>query len=363
MGNNNSTRNIKQDTGQQNALLQYFTNTNTQKSNVDPYAKANELYHKFNQNNTGNELYIERCVELFTHPSGTFPYYSDHKFPEYDSLSSEGPRFVELIICTDQGDIREKFAVHHNKPDHDCGPNCQCIEEIFEVSDKKTSIFSPTSSEGTKTQTIFSATSSEPPVPAQTGGCPFCMRSTKDRMEGGVCSGLRNDNMVGGENNETSPDELTDSEDEIDEAYSETSDMSDTMTSPEDDIEPKTRKKKLENMEEEEEEDEEDIEGYEDEILEGIDDEEITEDGFILEQSDISSSDLYRMQSRIFRSNTESVRSKDEEDEETTEKVRRAMNQIDRRGMFDSEDRDILFNASSSEDFTRRPTRSNPKYR
>lgn len=402
MGNNNSTNNNKMDSGQQFDISKYFIrSTNQQKTMLETRAKADQLYDQINQNN--GKIIVERKIEIFTDPTnGTpMPYFSDQRNATangYDPLiSTENMTYIEI----EDPKGMKTYAVHRTKPDHECKANCYCIEKILEASnDEEFSIFSPTTSEKQKVsksnidninEFLLSATSPEPVEPSmilsatspgpvqlvnQTGACSFCFRSSKDHMTGGICSALRkeknNEQMLGGEvaEDKTSPEDLTDSEEETDEAFSATSDMSDTMTSPDDDIEPKDRKDKnkvvvkkenIDDEEVEEDDDDEDINEDEDEILEGIDDEDITEDGFILEQSDISSSDLYRMQSRIFRSNTDTNRSQDDNDE-TTEKVRRAMNNASRRGIFDSEERDILNIKSSSDDYMRRPARKNNKY-
>jgi len=106
-----------------------------------------------------------------------------------------------------------------------------------------------------------------------------------------------------------------------------------------------------------------------DEALEDLDD--VTEDGFLLGQSDINTSDLYRIQNRIFQSETET------DDEETTDQVRQAMKQINdrqssrkRNPIYDTEDRQILgmnsrdvdFEISDSEKYLRRPVNRNAKY-
>lgn len=110
-----------------------------------------------------------------------------------------------------------------------------------------------------------------------------------------------------------------------------------------------------------------------------VDGEETTEEGFIMEQSDITSSDLYRMQSRIFGSETStdaatrrvsytnkwsnSFTDSESDDKNTTERVRKAMSRINNRNnLFDSEDHDILDMNSSTSQYMKRPVKKNSKY-
>lgn len=412
MGNNNSTENIKVDNGQQNEIFKYFVRpdaTFNQTQRIPPsmqetYAKAEKLYqNKISKYNDpyNDEKLIKYNMDQFTDPIRgiSMPYYSDTipSKARYESLvSSDNPRYIELVVCNyPMEDIKEKFAVHHIAPNHECKANCHCIESLISINDKNNdknneySLFSQTSPKNNKLSHMLSATSSElinqdmilsvtSPEPYNLvqagGGCPTCRRPLKNHMKGGTCAGLRNNQMVGGtcaglrnnqmvggdDDNETT----LDSEEYTDEAFSETSDMNnDTINL--NDKKQKKKKKEEDDDKDEDDEDKEDMydeeidEDEEDEILEGIDDEEITEDGFILEESDISSSDLYRMQSRIFHSNTEIEK---DDDDETTEKVRRAMAQVNRRSMFDSEEKEILNLQTSSENYMSRPARRNNKY-
>jgi hypothetical protein len=76
------------------------------------------------------------------------------------------------------------------------------------------------------------------------------------------------------------------------------------------------------------------------------DDDEEDEDGFMMEKSDINTSDIYKMQKRIFRSETETDDS----------------NNYNRRDkLFNSEDRNILDLNSTSDDYMKKPSK-NKKY-
>jgi hypothetical protein len=118
------------------------------------------------------------------------------------------------------------------------------------------------------------------------------------------------------------------------------------------------KKKKKQNKEKGEDDDDDDDD---DEDLD-IDDEDITEDGLILENSDITSSDLYKMQRNYFRSNTISDYSEDG----FTDAVEKAMDKGKSKPkyndkLFDTEDRNIL-DLSSSSGLNKRPKKRNSKY-
>ena len=93
-----------------------------------------------------------------------------------------------------------------------------------------------------------------------------------------------------------------------------------------------------------------------------LDKEIITEDDDeIFNQSDINSSDLERMQSRIFAS-SDSL-----DDNDTTEEVRLAMKELNKRGnkranLFNSEQKRILAMDSPTDEFVNRPVSRNIKY-
>lgn len=156
---------------------------------------------------------------------------------------------------------------------------------------------------------------------------------------------------------------LSDTDKKIWSTTSETSETSTISTTSD-----KSNDKKKKELKEENDEDIEDDdlidEDDEDEDLEEIEDEEITdnEDGF--EQSDISSSDLYKMQKRIFQSETtDNFDDLSQSTEDTTERVREAMNRMQsRNNIFDSEDREILDIETSTEKYLKKPIKKNNKY-
>ena len=346
MGNKNSTPKNKVDTSQP-----VLTD--------DIYDTADVIYLRTTGDDADKGFYVERStVEVYTDPVRglTLPYIADRNaYPvpyQTESLfdptmSSENPRYVEIVVC--RGDLEEKgerFAVNKQQPDHECKGNCYCIEEIYQITKmNKPTVLSATSSERTGPQK--KAASKTPAKCKPMVGGSYLMKGGQDDMM----------------NTDTSPEEITESEEENDLAFSPTSDMSDTTTSP---AKPKEQQKKkkpaemFDTSDNDEEQLDEDVDD-DDEDLE-LDEEEVTEDGYILQLSDITSSDLYKMQRRIFESETEDEGGLDDDDE-TTDRVREAMRKMNARGnMFDSEDRAILNLTSSTEKYMNKPTRRNDKY-
>lgn len=151
-----------------------------------------------------------------------------------------------------------------------------------------------------------------------------------------------------------------DDDDDDEDEFSETSDENMTEIMKKD----KKKKKDEDDDEWEEEDDDEDDDDIE------LDNEE--EDGYILENSDITSSDLYNMQNRIFTSDTESEMFTDDT---FTDEVEAAMKKVNRRKkMFSTEEREILnmnrpdgnhdkkLPVSPSEKYMKKGTKKNAKY-
>ena len=332
-------------------------------SNYHYYDRADKIYNRTQRN---PNIYIEKHTDIYIDPERgiALPYESpkygtqaseyssqDLTTSGYNPTTSENPKYIEFIVC--KGDLhdfrREKYAVNKDQPDHECRANCECIEQIIKIEKINNKlIMSPLS---------VSPTSSEP------GRSPkICGAHGRESMQGGA-----NVNMTS-----ESPEEITDSDEINDEAFSETSDISTTDTTPINKPNPQKKNKKkfsgsndninADDLELEDVVDDDAIIDDEtdddDDDLEGIEDEDITEDGLIIDQSDISSSDLYRMNSRIFGSETDT-----ENDEEFTEMVAQAMDKANqRKTLFDSEDKDILNMNSSSEKYTQKRTQKNNKY-
>jgi hypothetical protein len=457
-------------------LLKQFYAKNTEseanKISENIYDKADTMYEEI-WDNGEHDLYVKRKikVDVYADPSRgiTLPYISDRNAYESESkndllTSSENPRYIEFIICKGNlSDIHEKYAIHKTTPNHDCRGDCNCIQETLEVIGNKSRIYdqpssvlqsiSPTNAKdyakdyanvkSCKTEAVqqpqqpqphhhhhhhpsssdiaFSPTSDESINATQTPTSTdiykmherFLQSQNKPvcrPMLGGAIGGAKRDESI---ESETSPEEITDSEEQTEGAFSSTSEMSDTTTSPafgnkkKDNDKDKNKNKRntlftKDNDENEDDENldlDEDIEeetNVDDEDLEGLDEEEITEEGFILDQSDISSTDLYKMQSRVFKSDTETpvqsvkfnamktnnAKFNNDNDDETTERVRKAMTRANLRttqtrrtkrtsrtnrsnrskGLFDSEDANIFRMNSSTDEYMKRPVNRSIKH-
>jgi len=103
-----------------------------------------------------------------------------------------------------------------------------------------------------------------------------------------------------------------------------------------------------------------------DEELDKIEDEDedVSEDGILLGDDDVNSSELYRMQNRLFGSATPSDTHLENEDEnEHTEEVQRAMNDINRdKQMFSSEEDKEILGMKSPSRITSKKHKPNKKY-
>ena len=363
MGNKSTTDNTRaKDIDQTKDVIQYSDyaqGVGEENIGEDYYDYADDIYERI-RSKPDADIYVERYTEIFIDPiKGTaYPYESPRNIGSETSdrrittISSENPKYIELIICqSDMNElVKEKFAVNRDIPDHECKGNCECIGKLIKInrSNGKTTLHPLT----------LSPTSSEP-------GKKISSKETCPPMKGGADKVLTTD---------SSDDE---DEGEKNDMFSETSELV---------VEPnknknknkKNQNKKNNNGDNDDlgiddvdnddaeniisDDDIEDEPDDDDEDLEGIEDEDITEDGLLFDQSDITSSDLYRIQSRVFGSETDTEDNL-ESDIGFTEKVEAAMNQANRRKkMFDSEDRDILNMNSPTDRYLRKPFRKNNKY-
>lgn len=89
-----------------------------------------------------------------------------------------------------------------------------------------------------------------------------------------------------------------------------------------------------------------------------VEDEIITEsDGIVLESDDINTSDIMKMQSRLFNSDTDTA------DDTYTDIVRDAMHDVKRKhNIYDSEEKEIVDMKSESMEYMKRPINKNMKY-
>lgn len=245
----------------------------------------------------------------------------------YGEPLSESSRFIKF----DCNGKEEKYAVNPC-PNHACGPNCHCIPDYYDTA--STSSFD--------SDNIIESVKGEPTVKSVI----IIKSKTSDPLLSATSDGFYTDTMHGGakdivdsddDNTTMTESDINDSdlEEVIDEQYSDTSDDSDDEKKNDNDIVDET----------DETEDE-------DEILEELDDED-SENG-IFQTSDITTTDLLAMQSRIFESETDDDDDDDDSDDDTmTDRIRDAMDAMSRpknvnqkskhnNDMFDSEDGKIL---------------------
>lgn len=351
MGNNNSTHVDTSGNYSGNSvdfLGQFYGKDDQIKSNVDDYyVRARRIYNDLDTGIRDRDIYVEKKIEVFAPRNGiAMPYEKTDSISMQDVLSSdskrdlfdserkgnwdelsENPRVIELVVCKDKRNLREAYAVHDKEPDHECKGNCNCIKKYITVN-----------------------------------------RS----MRGGA----NDDDSDDTDEDIEQEDPFGDSEEATDEAFSTTSEMSPTTSAVETDIveiKNNNKKKLLNKQNNNNNNNNDDEEDEETEDLEVDDEEDVTEDGVFLYQSDIDSSDLYRMQSRIFGSETDSDAELEGLSEtEYTDKVGRAIAQLQKTRrydnnnatVFDTEEEEILGmgNGDTTDDLMRRPTRKNRKY-
>ena len=94
-------------------------------------------------------------------------------------------------------------------------------------------------------------------------------------------------------------------------------------------------------------------------------DDEVSEEGIIIDSDDINTSDIEKMQARLFRSETSDDANMDADDftDNYTDVVREALNDVKRKNnIYDSEERQIVDMNSDSADYMKRPVNKNMKY-
>lgn len=64
-----------------------------------------------------------------------------------ESITSEDPKYIELIICTEDSNEshEERFAINKFDPDHLCKGNCHCVMELWKYQHVSTIPYSETS--------------------------------------------------------------------------------------------------------------------------------------------------------------------------------------------------------------------------
>ncbi len=361
MGNNNSSQEKIPETS--NVSKKNTAASQTISDNM--YAKADELYGKIFED--------DQTLEMYRDPSRgiSMPYISDKNAYSSETIhdtmvSSENPRYIEIVVCkcngngsADISERNEKYAVHKSKPDHDCRGNCNCIQEIIEITGNKRKVYDNKKYKTCASEYNYSATSDDMFTPNQKKNnqnfsptsASLSPTSTDEFFGAQNRNNMANKNlnqyntMFGGADSETSPEEISDSDEEIEET-SDTSEMSDTVSSS---VNIGNKKKPVVNSNAELTDEDDD----DDEDLEGLDDEEISEDGLALGGSDIESygadytdvdtNDLYdmydkdfdddvnKMQNKIFVSHTDSDNHYNDDDDDFTENVRAALKNVNER--------------------------------
>jgi len=314
------------------------TSTSTMISN------ANKMIAELSRRNF-SPLESQVMIDHYHPESGTIvTVFEAHEEPQFIPVS-EVPPFIDMLVG-ENGDKMERFRVHGGTPDHKCEGNCICLTE---VNSKNRSSYDD--------NLTFSTVS----------------RDTKSLLFGGA----EDDDEI-----EVKTDTDTDSNDigtESDDSgdSGETTDTEDPLTTT---VEPKKpkgmaegKKKEIAGEETEtttdDDSDEEDLGDIDDDDIEDIE-----EDGFPLGSS-ISTSDLYKMQSRVFGSSESS----NSMDEGLTDQVGDALRKLEsrrerRKNIFDSEEKRILgmssdekrtmdMDTSTEENVRGGRARINPKYK
>lgn len=262
---------------------------------------------------TLSNIFVNRYGKMMPYEGSTssLPIFLTDSSQTTDLASPEKLRYVEIVLCEDDGSkMTEKYAVNERTPDHDCGANCHCIQRTVEIQGKYAReipspqrggllyLSSPSSSMNTSDSDNISDVSSSTST--------FESEST-DKITGNLHGGAKNND---------------------------------------------NKKKPKKNKDDDEEESDE----ADDEL--DIDEE---EGGVMLENSSISTSDLYRMQSRIFGSET--PENSEMSEGGYTEEVERALEKINKKKQtFDSEERNILDMSSDSKKLLTKKPKTNSKY-
>ena len=347
------------------------------------HEKAGKMYYKIQREKP--DIYVEKHIEIFVDKDNdiALPYESSKMSLSSDTnepiVTSENMKYIEMYICRGNIDELVKYPVHKNTPDHDCKGNCDCIKQTFQYDPQ--------------TRTITRSSDNPYNLSATSTVSPGQYKGKECRMAGGAFDDTSSQGRKGvSSTTSDSPEEISDSDETRDKLFSETSEMKDMSTTDTTPIKDKKQKQKqkvgesdLEDIEFDEEEEETNEETFIEESddidegeLEGIIDEETSEAGIILSQSDITSSDLYRLHRVVFRSETDSDTGSDAEftaqvemamnqarrNERNTRKNKSELNQ--RNNLFDTEENDMLDmgseNKTSSDRLTRKSTKKNIKY-
>jgi len=269
---------------------------------------------------TLSNIFVNRYGKTmpYERSSGSHPIFVTDPTQTTDLASPEKLRYVEIVVCANDGSkTNEKYAINERTPDHDCGPNCHCIQRTIEIQGKY---------------------SREIPPP-QRGGLSD-LSSSSFSMN-------------------TSSSDISDVSSDTSTFESDTSEGFNTIIGLHGGAKKGSKKEKESKKEESKKKGKDDEES--DDAADDLDIDDEEEAGIMLNHSSISTSDLYRMQSRIFGSVTSDNNSLSEGG--YTEEVQLALNKINKKKKtFDSEELNILDMSSDSKKFLTKKPKTNNKY-
>jgi hypothetical protein len=321
MGNGSSNMKFNED-----SLLGQLYGKPMQPSMIGEYRKeakriVSELSKKPGNNYADND--IDTITNVFVNKDGRNMQYDampifnvdNSTESEFDLASPEKLRYVEIIVCNDGGNkYNEKYAVHENNPDHDCGANCSCILHTFEIQGKH-------------------------------------VREV-DKSNNYGQNKIRHGNQFGGLGELSSPSAAIDTSDDSDVETSSDSDMDIDSDELDDKKNFKGGDKNRKKRTKEEDDKADKIDG----------DLSIDEDGIMLSHGAIDTEDLIAMQSRLFGLDTPARYESGHDNISLTEEIEQAMNDIDsKKQMFNSEEHKIMNMSSDKNKFKK--AKVNVKYR
>lgn len=323
------------------------------RSKKDIYQQTDDFYDKANSIYDRIDVYVDppNRVEIFPDfYNGIFlPYESDKIRSETGcnlEVTSENPGFIEFMVDQGKkGNIREKYKVNKNLPCHKCCEECGCVEKIFEARRQviPRSLYDMISDSPTS-NTYLDEINKKIYLNKKN------VRQNNPTMYGGADD--TESSILSSDNEDTAETIFTPTSSEMSSATA--SDIKENKESKKQESKKKgsndNRKSKTVQVVEEDESDEDNDD------LEIDDDENVSEDGIMLDPDYINSSEMYKIQERIYYSS--------DSDDDFTDKLREAMEKTanDRRSIFDTEDGYILGMNSSTDSYLKRPKNKNSKY-
>lgn len=317
-----------------------FTMSETEEPN-----RADKLFKNIN-NQTNSEDY-------FVTPRGlSMPYLKnklnnfDTKSINFDSMPPTSENYIELQICqTDFSDMLERYKVNKKSPNHHCGSNCKCM---------KNNPFS-------KPEPTY--------LLKQDGGAPSNQNNTTSDLN--FSSGSANDTGTSDtfSSSESNSDDVpVKKPNDMKQKKKKDKDSEDLNTSITDTDESDSIDTDLEGLDDEDDKVANRVAKKMSSTTSKMD---TSENGFVVKDlHDVTSSDLYRMQARVFVSDTLSRVSNFESENNYSELVEQAMKHLKKkknnRKMFGSSEKEILnlsrIRPEESDDYSNRPIKKNSKY-